>query len=500
MEHKSKLINSIEEVSNSIDPFNNYKLTENGALALKSTCNPLIDLFSVIGGSRHNEDIIETFDKAYYFDKLKALKILFYARDIRNNGLGERKVFRQLLKYLVLKDKKVAKLNIENIPFFGRWDDLYCLYNTSLWNDATKLMKEQFELDISNCNDEKNYYKVSLLAKWLKSPNTSSRKSSFLGKVTAKAFDMPEETYRKNLTKVRKVLNIVERNITEKKYENIDYSKVPSLAFLKYKNVFTTKDSFRFDKYMDELINGTTKINTSTLFPYDIVRNIEFCIEGSKEEKLVQLQWNNLPNYVTNDQNFLVMADTSGSMSGTPLTIAISLAIYFAERSKGLFHNNFLTFSKKARLVSFTDEMSLTEKIKYTKSANWNMNTNLDSAFKLVLDSAIKNNIPQEEMPKAIIVITDMEIDEGSYMNHDFSTIWEKKFSDANYELPILVWWNVNARQNTFHGNYKNQNVRFVSGASSKVFTDLCENISKNSVELMEAALNNEVYNRIRVI
>lgn len=470
----------------------NAKETENGQYALKSTNNALIDLFGTIGALRYREEdeIISLFTKAYAEDRLLALKMLFYSRDILE-GLGERRTFRTIINWLADEEPDDIRKNIALIPKFGRWDDMYSLVGTKLEKDAFAFMKAQFEEDIKNINSDS----ISLLGKWLKSVKTSSAESSALGKLTAKYFGLSEKEYRQKVSMLRKKIDVVEKKMTSNKWDEIEYSAVPSKAANIYKDAFERHDEERYRKFIERVEAGEEKINSKTLFPYDLAG---YYIKGNTLDKTIEEQWKALPNYMSRNRDFLVMADVSGSMFGRPIETSVGLAIYFSERNKGLYHGKFMTFSSNPQLVVLPDDVSLSKKVKITMSSDWGYNTNLDAAFRMVLESAKKSKAKQEDIPEALVVITDMEIDQCTLNATTITEKYKDLFNEAGYEVPVIVWWNVNARQNTFHGGFDDNSVRFISGSSATVFKSLCENLGDSPEELMLKTLNSERYSEVK--
>lgn len=485
----------------------NEKLTENGAFALKSTNSALMDLFGTIGAMREQseEEIVMSFLAAYSEDRLLAMKMLFYARDIRG-GLGERDIPRIIFKYLANNHKKDMQINMHLISEFGRWDDYYAFVGTPLEGEAFALMKSQFERDLKSLSDGEN---VSLLAKWLKSQNTSSKESRHLGKLTAKYF-YPEilnentrsSRYRHDLSKLRKKINIVEAQMSANNWDKIQYSQVPAKASSIYSDAFMKHDEERYNAFLHDVSTGDAKINTSTLYPYDLVR--KYRIGCRTPNATVEEQWKNLPNYITNNKNFLIMADTSGSMTGLPMDVAVSLAIYFAERTTSGFKNHFMTFSEEPELIALPVESNLLDKVRLVMKSRWGMNTDLEAAFNKILKTAIRGKLSQEDMPDALVVITDMEIDDFNFDDEPIASVtftdeMKKRFEDAGYVMPTIVWWNVSARQNTFHANYTDSSVRFISGCSASIFESLCERMGDSPEELMLLILNSERYEAVKI-
>ena len=214
----------------------NIGYTENGAICRKTTKSDLLDMFAMGGAyrSRSDEDVILLFKKAYIENPVYALKCLFYLRDVRG-GQGERRFFRTCVKWLANYDTEAMRRNLRYIPMFGRYDDLYVFVGTPLENDAFNFMKEQLALDVE-CKTP------SLLAKWLKSENTSSAESRKLANITRQHFGMNHKQYRKTLSVLRNRINIVERLMSENRWDEIEFDKIPSKAGMIYKNAFARHD------------------------------------------------------------------------------------------------------------------------------------------------------------------------------------------------------------------------------------------------------------------
>ena len=495
----------------------NWTTTENGADALKSTNNPLVDLFGTIGAlrTRRNDEIVNLFIKAFAEDKLLATKMTFYARDIRKGGLGERKVPRIIWRYLANNYPEIMSKNLPYIAEFGRWDDMFELIGTPIEKEMWALIAIQWNQDIVYMNEGKP---ISLLAKWMKSINASSKKSVLIAKKTVKQFGITEKQYRQTLSMLRSYLDVVEKKMSRKEFDKINYNTVPSRAMMKYRNAFRNRDANRFYEYTNALLDCCTveeqsvKINASTLYPYDIFEKMEldYSYKGNNRDTyfsfnnpddILEAQWRALPNYVDGENNVLVMADTSGSMSGRPMCTSLGLAVYFAERNKGAFQNTFMTFSERPNFVTIKGD-TLSEKIRNVESIV--ANTNIEKAFDMVLNVAVKNNITQDEMPKAIVIISDMSFDQGTHNGYGkpkmaYYDAMKVKFYNAGYEIPNIIYWNVNARENVFHAFSEYKGVQLASGSSPSVFLSIMKNIGMSPYEAMVNTLNNPVYDCIKV-
>lgn len=455
----------------------NKTKTENNADTLKSTLNPLVDFFALGGATRDNESLgLDLFKKAFSFDNQKAIRILFYLRDIRG-GQGERKLFRNCLQYLGKSKKEVAKNIVKYIPEYGRYDDMFSL-PVEMYSDT---IKDQLEKDW----DSKT---PSLLAKWMPSENTSSRETVALAREIREALGGTPKEYRKVLSALRKKIKLIEHNLTEKDYNSLDYEKIPSQASLKYRKAFFRNDEKRYQLFLDSVVKGEKKINASTLYPYQVYDAVQ------EDQGTAEALWKNLPDY-TDGRNALVVADVSGSMSGRPMSVSVSLALYFAERNKGIFKDHFITFSGNPHLQKITGK-TLEQRMNSIERAEWEMNTNIKAVFKLLVDTAIENDSDPEEMPSTIYIISDMEFDECAEGGTNFEAI-DKMYDKAGYKRPNLVFWNVNARNKQVPVEQNQEGVTLVSGCSASTFKLVVE--GKTPIDLMEDVINSERYSKIKI-
>ena len=422
------------------------------------------------------------------------MKILFYARDIRG-GLGERKVFRTIIRNLPRTSRSALVKNIQYIPEYGRYDDLLEIMDTSCKKEVVTFIKEQLQKDIANIETDE----VSLLAKWLPSINATNIQTVKLGKRLAQCLNMSEKEYRQTLSKLRAKIKIIENNLREKDY-SFDYSKQPSKAMFKYKKAFIRNDKERYEEFLNKVQSGAVKMNTGTLYPYDIVRSIIHGGELSDEEKKsLDVTWNALPNY-TKDENALVVVDGSGSMywggNPQPAEVAQSLAVYFAERNTGLFKNHFITFSENPRLVEIKGD-DIYNKIRFCIGFNECANTNIQKVFELILKTATKNKLSQKDMPETIYIISDMEFDsctvDADLTNFEYI---KKKFNEKGYKLPRLVFWNVNSWQQQVPVKENEQGVVLVSGCTPKIFEMVMDG-ETSPYKFMLDTINTERYEKI---
>lgn len=470
--------------------------TLNGATTYISSGKYCLDLFASIGASRNldEKEIVKRFHRAFCEDKNLAMKILFYARDIRG-GLGERKVFRTIIRNLPRTSRSALVKNIQYIPEYGRYDDLLEILDTSCKKEVVAFIKEQLQKDIANIETDN----VSLLAKWLPSINATNIQTVKLGKRLAQCLNMSEKEYRQTLSKLRAKIKIIENNLRIKDY-SFDYSKQPSKAMFKYKKAFIRNDKERYENFLNKVQAGVVKMNTGTLYPYDVVRPLihggELCDE---EKKSLDVTWNALPNYAK-DENALVVVDGSGSMywggNPQPAEVAQSLAIYFAERNTGAFKNYFITFSKNPKLVEIKGD-DIYNKVRFCIGFNECANTNIQKVFELVLRTASKNKLSQNDMPGTIYIISDMEFDtcteDAELTNFEYV---KRKFNEKGYKLPRLVFWNVNSWQQQVPVKENEQGVVLVSGCTPKIFEMIMDG-ETSPYKFMFNTINTERYEKI---
>lgn len=463
-------------------------LTENGGRALSTTGDKLLNLFAVLGALRTRPtDVIDKFDAAYRENADLATKMAFYGRDVRG-GLGERAVGRLMLRELAIINPDVVKANLANIAKFGRYDDLFVFFDTSVETDMIEFIKKQLVLD---CKWMKSYKHVSLLAKWMPSINASSEHTKALAHRFVKALNTTPREYRKTLSALRKYIDVTEVKMSANKWTDIDYKAVPSNAMSNYGSAFARHDYEGFNRYMDAVKSGDVKINASTLYPYNVIETMY----GNRD--VAEAQWKALPNYVEGDNNFLTMADVSGSMMGRPMATSVGLAIYFAERNHGAFANKFMTFTDIPRIVDVTGD-DLFEKYCSVTDHVGN-STNLEAAFDAILSTAVRTHCPQEDLPKALVIISDLEIDCWDGGSLTFTEEMRKRFADAGYEMPKLVYWNVDSRKDTFLASKDDPNAILVSGQSASTFKNLIKGIDLSAFEIMVQTLDDPRYDCVVV-
>lgn len=423
---------------------NNEKcLTTNGAVGYTTSGKRLLDInFSVTSlRKRPESEIINKFMDAYYENPVLAMRWLFYARDCRQ-GIGERRLFRVVMKHLVDVKPDMVRSVLKLVAEFGRWDDLLCLLDSDVKYDVLAVIKKQLDEDKKNMSNNES---ISLLSKWVPSLNASSQETKRYAAIICKYLSMTPRQYRQMLSMMRHYIDVVECKMSAKKWSEINYEAVPSRANLIYNSAFLRNDEERRRAYLNALSNGDVKINASVLFPDDIVHKYgcNYLRELETLNGTLEGLWKALPTLTT--ENTLVVRDGSGSMMGKPMDVSTAMAIYMAERSTGEFHNKFITFGAKPKLISLDGMDTLREKLVKTYRETDCSNTNIRAVFDLILQTAVNSNMHQEDMPKNIVVISDLQFD-GRAFNFN-QTLFEKiaqKYLTHGYQLPRLIFWNVN--------------------------------------------------------
>lgn len=461
---------------------NNTITNTKGSEYYASTYDSNLDVFTMLSRYSSNKEMIRLFNNALNESEDLALANLLYILDIRG-GKGERRIFKTIFKNLCLNNPLCALRILPFIGELGRYDYVLEGIDTPIHDEVISLIKLQLDEDLKSEHP-------SLLAKWLPSHRTHNV-NSLMAKKIMSGLNMTEKEYRKMLSELRSKLNIVEKNLTDKKYENIDFGEVPTKAMLKYTNAYINKMSEKYSEYKNQLKQGKTKINTDGLFVYEIIKNV---LWGTQlDDELYDLMWNNQKNVLEDcNTNVLVMADTSGSMTcygGIPYAMSVGLALYTAERNTGIFKNHFITFSDKPYLCEVKGK---TIKEKINNIPCYIANTDIDRAFELILETAKENKLKQEELPSHLLIISDMEFDQGVYSKTGTNLDgWKKTFDSEGYKLPIIIFWNVAGSIHGVPATKFDNDVAMISGFSTNILENLLtlENYTPTNIMLEKLSI-----------
>lgn len=490
---KPKGLNFAEAVKETLNelPYN-VSITENGAIGYKSSGRALVDINYMTSSLRKKTDkeLINLFQAAYYENPMYAWKWLFFLRDIRG-GMGERDTFRRIIKNMADFRPHEMALFIPYIAEYGRYDDTWVLLDTQLNSIVIKMINAQLQEDIKNYTEDKP---ISLLAKWLPKRNAESHILRHYARLIIEGLELDDKTYNRMLVKLRKKLNLVETFMCANQWSAIDYNSVPSKANLLYRNAFLKHDPERRQQYLEDLANGKegVKINATTNFPHDIVHQY-VTVDGygwsyklKKYDETLEQLWKNQKDTIQSAENIMVIQDGSGSMyqsidrnsSVQAEEVATALSIYFAERCSGQFNNKFMTFGSRPRFVDISNCQNLKEKIQRTLKNTDCSNTNIERVFQLLLDTAVKNNMKQSDLPNTLLMISDMEFDCMTSGRTDKAMFDEfaKEYERYGYKLPRLVFWNICSRTGTIPVRENANGVALVSGYSVNIMNMVLSN------------------------
>lgn len=447
--------------------------TTNGMPAFTTTLNACVDLFFAIGASR-GKDIIPQFKSAFEENADTAIRILLWTRDIRG-GSGERQLFRDVIKWLACTDEAMAIKVAQKIPELGRFDDLLEFFRTGLQDVALAIIAAELTKENGLC------------AKWMPRKGTQAN-------TLRRHLGLSPRDYRKLLVGMT---NVVEQQMCKKDWNNIDFSKIPSVASSRYQKAFGKNATEKYKAYLESLKKGETKINAGAVYPYDIIKSLNNGDAGISAE-----QWKALPNYMEGStERILPVVDVSGSMTShiggsssiSCLDVAVSLGLYISERNVGVYKDKFITFSSSPKLQSLSG--NLQSRLKQLSNADWGMSTNLESVFSLILQSAKMYSVNEDHMPTKILILSDMQFD-VAVRGADDSAIHmiSKQYEEAGYKLPSVIFWNINA-----HGNvpttFTKQGTALVSGFSPAIMKSILSCTDITPVDVMMEAISDERYN-----
>lgn len=453
--------------------------TANGAITNSTSLNKCLDFFSIAGN--HSENV-ESFEAAYGEDPQLALRILFWSRDCRG-GAGARRNFITVMKQLQVERPKVFSRVFKFIPEFGYWKDVYNLRPT---DEVVTFVQKTLA-------DDRDH---SLCAKYC------PRKGVWFGLLRNRFHLSPADFRHFIVAKTQ----VVEQLMCKQEWYKIDYETVPSVAGLRYKNTFLKHDRERYSQYITRVNNGEAKINSSVLYPHDLFNKYlaDYCTNKPLEP--IKAMWDNLPNYMEGcTERLLPVCDVSGSMCGTPMAVSVALGCYISERNEGAFKDAFITFSGNPSLQYLKGD--ITSRFKQLQKADWGMNTNLQAVFDLILNRAVETNLSQDLMPTKILIISDMQFDEAvTSHNNPFASRYKTSFEPTNfelikskykaagYEVPGIIFWNVNGVAGNVPVTMKDENVGLVSGYSPSILTSVLQAKVLTPIDLMLETVNSERY------
>lgn len=440
--------------------------TDNGCLTNSTTLNDCLDYFAIVG----TQDVwLDYFDCAYKENPIVALRILFWSRNCRG-GAGRRKHFQNVMSYLQETRPDVFSKLVDLIPEYGYWKDVFTLHITE---EVLELIKTNLLADNQS----------SLCAKYM------PRKGAWFNALRTYMGLTPKEL-RKLLVERTKV---VEQQMCAKQWSEIEYAHVPSKAGMMYSNAFRRHDGERYSKFIDDVNNGVAKVNASVLYPHELFRAYEM---RSIRTDAIKAFWDNLPNYMTNtNKRILPVCDTSGSMYSNgrmPLYVSVGLGCYISERNKGIFENQFITFSENPIVQRLQGD--IIDRFEMLKAAKWGYNTDLYKVFERILTIATENNLSPNEMPTTILIISDMQFDMGVKINKTMYENVKELYHESGYDLPEIIFWNVVGDKNNYPATKYDYKVGLVSGYSPSILKSILKGEVISPIELMLETVNDRCY------
>jgi hypothetical protein len=494
--------------------------TENGALSNSTTNDARLDFFSKVLRDTTPEKINDILRDAWTLSPLDTMRLIAQKRDCRG-GSGEKKVFYESIRWTIKNYPSAAEMFIPLVPTYGTWKDGFlCFCETELedkWllHVAIKLKQDHETINQKHENDNEHKVSVSLCAKWVPSEGSAidlqfhgvygrlAKVMGFTGDNKGKK--QLRKTY---LSPLREYVDIVERLMCGKQWDSITYSHVPSLAMKRLRKAFNRNDPHRFKNYIDDVSKGKQKINAGQLFPHDMVK--VYLSEGHQLDQVIEEQWKAYLTQVKELgqlENTIVLSDVSSSMySGSgpnknlPILVSIALGLIVSTLTKEPFKGDVITFSQSPTFFKVNTASSLKDQIKQLASAPWGRNTNFQAVFDLILERALASKIKSDDMPKTLVVISDMQFDTASsdnfFTNHE--TV-KAKYRRAGYDLPKIVYWNVAGKTEDFSVTKDEYGVAMVSGFTPCHLKYLTSGVITTPYDLMREAIDEERYSQVDV-
>ena len=442
----------------------------------------VLDFYANVGANRGNaQRSHQAWLKALAGHPLLAVRALFYLRDPRG-GVGERDLFRYFFMQLAEQNDAMAASLVRHIPEFGRWDDLTMFFSDKSFaacplttNAAVSLATTQLAEDMQSAL---NGEAVSLCAKWMPSWKTSSKATRTKAVWFAGRLGMSLGKYNRTLVTLRQAIRIIETKISNGEWSNVDYNTIPAKAHMIYKDAFMRHDSERYSAWLASLSNPDSgnSIKATSLMAYEFAAKYGVSSGWSfhipKYDATLEAQWEQLIadalvdlDDMDEELNALCCVDNSGSMYSagyhggnsldsnmSPATIGNSIALYIASVVQGPFHNVYMTFDDDAK-IKFLPDSNLKDKLNHLFGEVWKGGTtNVQSAYMTLLRHAVKNDVPEKDMPNVIVILSDMQFDSVGYGRNRAKTIMEdmrEKYANAGYKLPVVVYWNLNGYAKT---------------------------------------------------
>lgn len=443
----------------------NDRRTQNGALCHSTTGSFNLDLFQSIGSAR-GSDLSDLFTNAYHENKDHAVRILQYARDVRG-GMGERSTFIKLLVVLASLDLDAAISITMKIPELGRYKDLVELFDTPL----KQIAYMEMIAGITSNN--------GLAAKWAPRKGKHALALSRLMNLSPKAFRHT----------VVGLSNTVEQKMCARKWEEIDFSKLPSIASARYQKAFSRNALESYSLYIDGLHDGTEKVNATAIFPHEVILAARRGVGA-----VADAQWKALPDYINSDVKILPVVDVSGSMDQNAgssssvvkcMDVSTALGLYISERNTGIFKDTIMTFDTRPTFVKLDSSEGIKARDAKLRRAPWGGSTDFNRSMQILLDLANKSKLDPSDMPDILLVLSDMEFNEAENDTTNLNQL-RIDYDRYGYTLPKIVFWNLSHRAERHPAKHDDAGVSMVSGFSPAIIKSVlaCKNVDPIAVML----------------
>jgi hypothetical protein len=481
-------------------------VNEKGALSLATTNNACVDLFFKMNQDLHqNPNFVEWIDNSWEESPLDTMKIIFQSRDCRG-GKGTKKTFINAMKYLSYEHPEWVEQNMSIIPTFGRYKDWIELINDKTRYQIIYLICKQLKEDITNMNEGKS---ISLLAKWIPSERKKLNKNNNITKTITKQLygeheKEPYKRFRKEyLTPLRYYLKIVENYMCSNRWEEIDFSIVPSCAMNRLKNAFQKHTPEKFADWLNAVKEGKSKINAKQLQPHELAKHY---INGSDYDEVIELQWQQIVENTSKLGNFedsIVLSDVSGSMEGVPMEVSIALGILISSLTVEPFRNTVISFHTNPTVHIIPDSCTtLQQKVESMKQVPWGGTTDLYKVFELILNRAKQYGLNPNQMPKRLYILSDMQFDtaiDNTYSNNTVFESIEYMYSKTIYKRPDIIFWNLRSDTTIDFPVSESQNgVATISGFSPSILKNILNGDEITPYTIMRNVIDDERYSIIK--
>ena len=486
--------------------------TNNGALSLSDTGNARVNLFFKLNRDSHATlNFFQLIDNAWDEDILDTIKIIFNARDARG-GKGDRKTFLFAMDHLFTHNYNIWMQLIKYVPEYGRYLDWVEMANMILeFGDIDKIDPIIIQIVDQLNNDHENMLNgrsVSLLAKWLPSEKKKWNRLSINKYICKRLFNIHEVYHwhyatlrKKYLTPLRTYIDIVEKYMCSNTWSEIDFSKVPSIAMHRLKKAFLKNSPLEFNSWKESLLRGETKVNFSQLEPHLLVMHYN---NRYLADEIIEAQWKSIVEKTAGYgalNDCLVICDISGSMTGTPMDVAIALGILIASITEEPFRNSLITFSTKPVYHIIPNNCkTLLDKVKNVSKMHWEMTTDLNAVFKLILDRALAYELRENQMPKKLIILSDMQFDRATNPNKTNFEQIEASYREAGYRRPDIIFWNLSGSEiNEFPVRYNQNGVALISGYRVDILKSIINGKEITPYNIMRETIDSSRYEKIKI-